>query len=383
MSSSPARIALALESSGPGGAEQMVLRLASALSKQGLEPYIVTARPGWMTERAKLDDIPVMVMPQRYGLDPWWIPRFARWLRRERIDILHSHEFAMNVYGGAAALLARVAHVATIHGRHWVADHPRRALAYRVLQKLGMPIVAVADDLADYLSTGLGVRRNAITVIPNGIPVPDQVQATDAIARVRARQALGLPCDAPVVVAVGNLYRVKDHATLVRAVAQIPDAHVAIAGRGEEEQPLRALARELGSESRLHLLGLRNDVHNVLAAGDLLVQPSRSEGLPLALLEAMAAGKAVIASRVGGMPEVVKDGQTGRLFPAGQADALTRILEELLGDIDARESLGAAGHAAVRDRFSIDKMVNEYIEIYRFRYDHAHASSSNSVCDSQ
>src|SRR5690606_27196013 len=115
----------------------MVVQLAAALRGLGHETIVATLRAGWMTQRAEAAGIPVWLEPQRPGIDLAWVGRLARRLRRERIDVFHSHEFAMNVFGGAAAVLARVASASTIHGKHWIADRQRRALAYRVLDRLG------------------------------------------------------------------------------------------------------------------------------------------------------------------------------------------------------------------------------------------------------
>ena len=362
MSPTPRRVLLAIESSGPGGAENVVLRLAEAMRSKGDEPIVATLRPGWMTGRAEEAGLSVWIMPQRPGLDPAWIARFARRLRRERIDVLHSHEFAMNVFGGAAALLARVPALSTIHGRSWIAEKPRRVLAYRALRRLGIPIVAVSEDLAGFLAERFGLPRTALSVVHNGIPVPP---LPDADGRAASRAALGVPADGPLLVAVGNLYPVKDHATLLRAASSLDGARVAIAGRGDEEARLRALAEELGMSDRLHLLGLRDDVETVLAAGDVFVQPSRSEGLPLAVLEAMGAARPVVASRVGGIGEAVRDGETGYLVPpadpARLADALRRVLEAP----DSGAGLGARGRARVEAEFSIDAMADRYRELYR------------------
>ena len=132
MSDAALRIVLALESSGPGGAENVVLRLARALRERGDEPIVATLQPGWMTERAEALGIPVWIAPQRPGVDlGLGVPIRARSCAARGIDVLHTHEFAMNTFGGAAALLARIPAVSTIHGRSWVADRPRRALAYR------------------------------------------------------------------------------------------------------------------------------------------------------------------------------------------------------------------------------------------------------------
>jgi glycosyltransferase involved in cell wall biosynthesis len=357
------RVVLAIESSGPGGAENMVVRLAHALRERGDEPIVATLRPGWMTERAQAQGIPVWIHPQRPGVDLGWVMRFSRALRRERIDVLHTHEFAMNVFGGAAALLARTPAISTIHGRNWVADQPRRALAYRALRRLGIPIVAVSEDLAGFLVEGLSLPRARLAVVHNGIPLPPE-RAADARAKADARAALAIPSDRSLIAAVGNLYPVKDHATLLRALAQLPEARVAIAGRGDQEEPLRRLAAERGLSDRLHLLGLRDDVETVYTAADVFVQPSRSEGLPLAVLEAMAHTLPVVASRVGGIPEAVVEGKTGFLVPPGDASALAAALARAL-DAGTGAALGHAGRERAVAEFSVGKMAERYREMYQ------------------
>ena len=315
-----------------------------------------------MTERAEAAGIAVWLEPQRPGLDLAWIARLAGRLRRERIDVFHSHEFAMNVFGGAAAWLARVPSAATIHGKHWIADRRRRALAYRVLDRLGIPVVAVSEDLAAYLATGLGLARERIALIHNGIPIPARDDAAD---RSALRRAVGLPSEGELLLAVGNLYPVKDHATLLRAVACLPGApRVAIAGRGEEEANLHRLARELGIEERVHLLGLRSDVGRLLAAADVFVQPSRSEGLPLAVLEAMAAGLPVVATRVGGMAEAIVEGETGLQIEPGDPEALAGALASLLAQPERRRRLGDAGRARAVAEFSVETMAQRYEALF-------------------
>jgi glycosyltransferase involved in cell wall biosynthesis len=359
------RVVLALESSGPGGAENVVLRLARALRDRGDEPIVATLQPGWMTERAEALGVPVWIAPQRPGVDLLWVFRFARALRRSRVDVLHSHEFAMNTFGGAAALLARIPAVSTIHGRNWVTGHPRRGLAYRVLRRAGIPIVPVSEDLAGFLADGLGVPRARLEVIHNGIPLPPEPPAGErAQVRADARVRLGVPRDLALVVAVGNLYPVKDHATLLRALALLPGARVAIAGRGDQEEPLRRLAAELALADRVHLLGLRDDVETVFAAGDVFVQPSLSEGLPLAVLEAMAHGLPVVASRVGGIPEAVVDGESGFLVPSGDPRALAAALARVLDAGDRGAALGAAARARAVAEFSVERMAERYRELY-------------------
>lgn len=363
--SRPLRVLLALESSGPGGAEHMVVQLARELRCRGDTVIVASMRPGWMTERAAAAGIPVWIAAQRHGLDPLWIPRFALRLRRERIDVVHSHEFAMNVYCGAAARLAAIPSIATLHGRHWATEARRRALAYRALHRFGMRIVAVSHDLARFLTEGLGLSDGAIDVVYNGIDLPQPPSVAER-ARLRAevRAELALASGTELALAVGNLYPVKDHATLLQAAALRSGLAVAIAGRGGEEQRLRALAGALGVADRVRLLGLRDDVARLLAAADVFVQPSRSEGLPLAVLEAMAAGLPVVASRVGGIHEAVVDGETGLLVGPGEPDVLAAAIARVLDTPGWREALGHEGRVRVEQEFSVARMAQRYRALY-------------------
>jgi glycosyltransferase involved in cell wall biosynthesis len=362
----PHRIVLALESSGPGGAEHVLLQLSRELRRAGREVTIATMREGWMTDRARAEKIPIWVVPQRRGLDPLWIPRFARRLRREGIELLHSHEFAMNVYGGAAARLAGIPSVATLHGKSYATEARRRLVAYRWLHRGGMPLVAVSKDLASFLAPRLGLAESELRVVYNGIEVLSEPSCSDrGAARESVRSELGLDADVELVLAVGNLYPVKDHASLCRAVSHRTSLHLAIAGRGPEEASLRRLAAELGCPERIHLLGLRDDVGRLLLAADLFAQSSRSEGLPLAVLEAMGAGAAVVATRVGGIPEAVVDGESGLLVPAGDPEALGAAIGRLIDDPTLRADLAREGRRRVIERFSLAAMADAYGRLYR------------------
>ena len=146
------RVVLAIESSGPGGAEHVVLRLAQALLADGAPAIVATQRPGWLTERVERAGGEVWLVPQRPGLDPAWVARLALRLRRERIEVLHAHEFAMGLFGGIAARLAGVRVVATLHGRQWLAGRASRPHAWRLLARAGVRHVAVSTDLATWLA---------------------------------------------------------------------------------------------------------------------------------------------------------------------------------------------------------------------------------------
>jgi glycosyltransferase involved in cell wall biosynthesis len=354
------RILLALETFGPGGAENMVLHLARELRARGALPSLLVTRAGWMTERASELEIPFIVRSYRRGEQPLWCWRLSRWLRREGVRIVHTHEFDMNAYAGLAAVIAGAANVATLHGSVWGLDLRRHRLAYRVLQHLGQRLVAVSAGLQQLAAARLGAP---VTVIHNGIPVSES-PSTDVDGRVEARRSLGLPAQRPVVVAVGSLFPIKDHASLLRAVRRLEATHVAIAGGGPEETALRGLIRELGLEDRAHLLGVRSDVPAVLRCADVFVQPSLSEGLPLAVLEAMAAARPVVATRVGGVPEAVIDGETGYVVDPGDPELLAEAIGKVLARSDRGEALGRAGWERARRHFSVAGMTDRYIDVY-------------------
>ena len=362
----PRHVALALATSGPGGAEHMVLMLANALRDLGLRVTLVTMRPGWMTERAERDGFPVWLEPQKPGIDLPWVARFARRLRAEGVDVLHAHEYEMNAYGGLAAAIARIPSVATIHGSVWGVDHKRHQLAYALVRLLGRQrVVAVSEELAQRLSKSLRRSRKSLDLVANGIPMPARPPERSAQDQRAARRQAGLPEDVRLVLAVGNLYPVKDHASLIRALARMREpAHVAIAGRGDEEERLRELIRELDLAERVHLLGLRDDIPTLLRAADVFVQPSLSEGLPLAVLEAMAAELPVVASDVGGVSEAVLPDETGLLTPAASPDALAEALDRLLKDPALAQRFARAGFERAREHFSVERMARLYVDLY-------------------
>ncbi len=232
------------------------------------------------------------------------------------------------------------------------------------LRRLGMRLVAVSDDLASFLTEGLGVPRSALKVVHNGIPVPPLPEPGDALsvgqgarrarpsggrcARRRGRQPLSGEGPRDARRSAGACARTC--ASQSRAEARRSDASATGASaRGPE---------------RLHLLGLRDDVDRVLRAGDVFVHPSRLEGLPLAILEAMAAGLPVVASRVGGIPEAVMDGETGVLVAPGDVDALASALRRVLETAGLASALGTAGRTRAERFFSVEAMVSAYRRLY-------------------
>jgi len=238
----------------------------------------------------------------------------------------------------------------------------RRRLALRSAFALSGTVVAVSSALARHLSRDLWIRSSRIRTIPNGVRC-----VRGSLCKLRAE--LGLTSKDRLVVAVGNLYVVKGHKYLIEALGLLRyssrPVHVAIAGRGELAEALADRARELGLTERVHLLGLRSDVPDVLAAAEIFVLPSLSEGLPLVLLEAMFAGLPIVASDVGDIRLALADGNAGVLVKPGAPEPLARALDHLLRA--PHEALGLGQRAAQRAaaEYSVSRMVGSYAVAYQ------------------
>jgi glycosyltransferase involved in cell wall biosynthesis len=288
----------------------------------------------------------------------------AQMLRARRVDVVHSHEFTMAVYGAAAARRVGLRHVITMHGGRYFAAQWRRRVAMRWAARRSDALVAVSSATAEHLAGSLGLAPAAVTVIPNGIPFREG-------ARDTVRRELGIAPDELLLVAVGNLYAVKGHMILLQALSTLHRSgeqlpwRLAIAGRGDEEMPLRTFAEAEGLTDRVHLLGYREDVPDILAAGDVFVMPSLSEGLPLALVEAMSASLPVIASEVGGIPEVVEHEREALLTPPGDPDALADALRRVMRDESLRIALGGAARRRALSDFGVRTMGDAYERLYR------------------
>lgn len=359
----PLRIALMIECDGPGGAELMILELAKELRARGhsVLPVGLSSGTGWLGARFVAAGFEPASFDLRRPIDLAAVRALTRILHDFHADVVHSHEFTMAIYGAAAARRANARHVITMHGGLYYANAWRRRAALRWAARRSAALVGVSDATASALQHNLGIDKSKVHVVPNGIPLRTGVRA-------RLRSELALAPGELLIVSVGNLYAVKGHAVLIDALARLRERggwRVAIAGRGEEEPRLRAQAAALGIGDRVHLLGFRDDVADILAAGDVFTMPSLSEGLPLALVEGMSFGLPVVVTRVGGVPEVVTDGVEGLIVPPSDACSLATALEALLQDPARRQQMGAAARTrAIRD-YALSTMADRYERLYR------------------
>jgi glycosyltransferase involved in cell wall biosynthesis len=279
-------------------------------------------------------------------------------MRRTAPDIVHANSSKAGVLGRLAAAAARVPiRIFTVHGWAFSAYSGVASLLYRWADRLMTPLTTLTICVAERERTsGLAARTcvaERTVVIHN---------AVDVAAIPRARHDGGRP----LVVAVGRLAEPKDALTLVRALAAVPGRAYAalLVGDGPDRPAVESEVRRLGLQDAVTLAGTREDVPGVLAGADVFALSSRSEGAPLSILEAMAAGLPVVSSRVGGVPELVVDGETGLLVPPGDPSAMAGALGRLLADGGLRRRLGAAGRARAERCFDVRRQRQEHLACY-------------------
>lgn len=357
-----------LESDGPGGAEVVVFQLGCELAARGhrVIPVGPKVGVGWLGQKFRDAGFDTREFQKYHPLDPRWVSQLVQLLRAEQVNAVHSHEFAMAVYGTAAARRLGVPHVATMHGAQHMTDVLRRRVALRWAIRNSRATVAVSGATKTQLDADLGISPEQIQVIRNGIPIREG-------HRDPVRQELGVRDDELLLLAIGNLDERKGHLILLRALQQLHAEglkqpwRLAIAGGrgGPEKAKLEAFAAEHGLSDRLHILTYREDVPNLQAAADIFVMPSLWEGLPLAMLEAMLAGKPIIASDTSGIPEAIVSGVHGLLTPPGEVAPLADALRQLLTDGALRNRLAVNARERGLREFTIGAMADGYEALYR------------------
>lgn len=349
------------------GGEQQMAYLVEGLRARGHGVTVAVQPDGEAAPRLEAAGFAVARVRMRGEADPFSVARLRRLVRATRPDVVHLHTSHAHALGGLAVALAGAPRPAVVVSRRVDFSIYRRSFlrlnGWKYRHGLDR-IVCVSDAIRRVLlADGLDPAR--LAVVRSAVD-PARVRGA---APVDVRARLGLPAGAPVVLAVGALVGHKGHTHLVAALpaleAAVPGVRVVVAGEGPLRPALEAQADALGVRRTLVLAGQVHDLPGWFHGVDLLVMPSTEEGLGTSVLDGMAAGLAVVASRAGGLPELVDDGVHGLLVPPADPAALATALATLLRDPEARARMGAAGSARVDTEYVADRMVEGTLAVYR------------------
>jgi glycosyltransferase involved in cell wall biosynthesis len=346
---------------GVGGRERQLALLLPELRRRGFDPYVATLRHrGPHFESLKGQGIRMRFVGMRSRADVRGIAR-AYWLWREKPEIVLTSGVDAQVIGHLVAIRAGAAHITVEHGGAGLPRTLHRRLLVRAVAPRIDRVVAVSATQLEELRD-LGFRAERITVIPNGIPAPLPQRSREA-----ARAELGVTDDEVLALLLATLRPEKRAASFVEAIrlahTSEPRVRGLVAGGGPQLGQVRALAAEV--PGIVHVLGERNDFADLIAASDLVCLTSTFEGLPMTVLEAMALSRPVLATAVGGIPDAVTDGRTGRLVPPEDTDAFAQTLVELAREPALRRAMGEAASADYRERYTLMSMADHYAEVLR------------------
>jgi len=370
----PLRVCHVMSADLWAGAEVQLATTAAYLAAQpDMQLSIVLFNEGRLARELRELGVSVTVFDETRLGGLAILSRLTQWLAARPVDVVHTHRYKDTVIGATAARLTGVPHlVRTVHGfpeptRGWNALklHAYELLDRAALRRSSAVLIAVSKNLAEALRRS-GFWAGRVTAIHNGMAAVPEVSNE---IKTAVRRELGVPDEALLIGTVGRLAPVKGHVDLIRAIAlarpRIPQAKLLIAGEGPLHGELSAMASRLGIADCCIFSGHRDDVHHLTAAMDIFVLPSLSEGIPMALLEAMSLGVPVIATRVGGMPEVVHDRVTGLLVPPGDDRALAEACLELAANPIWAADLAAAGRQFVVLEHSRERAGRALADTYR------------------
>jgi glycosyltransferase involved in cell wall biosynthesis len=356
---------------GPGGAERVAEELLVGLDPDRFRRSVCITRsteasPEDATElslsRLRGAGVEVIPLDRRSRLDVRPIIRLGSLLRSDDVDLVHAHKFGSNVWGAALGRACGVS-VVISHEHTWSFEGQlgRRLIDRHIVSRYSDAVIAVSEADRRRMISIVGMPSERVTLIPNGIPEPHPRHA----ASVRAN--LGIADDAPLLVQTAVLRPQKAIGTMLEAMAILrerePAARLVILGPGDP-RALQTRAAELAVLDVVSFIGQRDDVADILAAADMGVLSSDFEGMPLAILEYMAAGLPVVSTDVGGVPEVVREGDTGLLVPRGDSRALAERIGRLIADPELARRMGQNGRRLQQEQFSAAAMVRETTALY-------------------
>lgn len=353
-----------------GGIETLIVDFVRCLSADGVAPRIAVFEAGGSLER-RLEElsIPLHRLGKRAGVDLRMVLCLRGLLKQHGIRVVHSHNFSTWLYSALAVLISPGADIVHVHTEHSNVEYaPRRYRLERLLGALTPYTVAVSRHVQDVMIRRIGIPARRVRLIYNGIDTSRF--APDPMRRGHARADLGIAENEILIGIVARLAPIKDHVTLLHGFRQLLDrarrpVRLALIGDGPERSAIDDVVRTLRIDERTLRLGERQDIPDLLNALDIYVLSSLNEGMNLTLLEAMGTGLPIVATAVGGNPEIVVPGATGLLVPSRDPTALAAALARLVESDAERLAFGSAGRARILEHFSQATMLRAYMELYR------------------
>jgi len=356
-----------IESGGPGGAETVVLNLVKGLDPGRFRSVVLLPPGPWLNPRLRALEVPLVEVSWKAWYDPRGPMKMVETIRKYEVDLIHSHLPGQNFYSCIAGLLTSCKTLVTYHGPVEFQDGEsvkEKAKLWFVRKTAARAIVVC--KMVKSILVKHGFRNDRISVIYNGIdPAP---YALPVAGTLRADLRLG--SDVRLVGMIANVRQSKGYDVFVRAAADVcrsfPSARFLAVGHVDEglAGPIKQLVADLSLGDKFVFVGFRADIPQILSELDVFVLSSTSEGMPLAVLEAMASRKAIVTTQCGGIPEVVDDGHTGLLVPPSDSGALARAIGDLLSDQSKALRLGVNAQAKFQKDFTLDGMIERYEELY-------------------
>lgn len=347
-----------------GGAEVLAARLARQLRDRYRFVFACLDDLGTLGEQLRAEGFVVEVVGRRPGVDLGCMQRLARLWQREKVDLVHTHQYTPFFYGMAARRWHRRPPVLfTEHGR-WFPDHPsrKRIVFNRLMLRRTDRVVGVGESVRQALIQNEGIPAARVERIYNGVDVA--AFNGRPVDRSAVRAEIGLRPDDLMIVQVARLDYLKDHSTAIRTVERVARrctrARLVLVGEGPELEKINREIRHRGVQAHVRLLGLRHDVARLLKAADLFLLSSISEGIPVTVIEAMAAGLPVVSTDVGGVTEIVQNKKTGLLTPSGHDAGLAEAILRLAEDPPLRREMGDLGRRRTKEVFSQQRMHAAY-----------------------
>ncbi len=351
-----------------GGAETLLIDLVRGLQNSDYEVMVAYSTPGILESRLRELNIPTVRLLRKFRVDPMLLFRMWRLIQDEKPDIVHTHLFKSDLHGRIAAWISNAPLIiSTIHNNDaWIRKFPLGQI-YGWTARLAHRVIAVSEEVREYHIQYASTPPGKIQVISNGVNISRF--ADPDLDPKKFRAELGVSLSAPLIGIIGRLEPQKDHENFLNAavliVKEFPNARFVIIGAGSLYNDLLEKKKKLNLSNHVIFTGIREDIPHALAAMDLLVISSRWEGLPVTLLEGLAARRAVVATHVGGIGDVVVSGDSALLVPPQDHVALAESCLRVLRDPQFASKLANAGFKRVHSAFSVDAMIEKTIALYQ------------------